>query len=624
MHPLRWPWLTLIACAAASGNAVAQTTAAPAAAAEPPAEESAKPEREWVLPPLRLTGSVSYDTRYLRADDGGSSWSNVVTTTINTSTYLYQPWVATLGATLGLSGSWTRTNGGATGDASLHEQVRAREAFITGSTRLNLFPRSRFPAEVHWERQDSRTSSGLIAPISFTRQNVGATMRYQPPDGAYTLSGAYDHSVQSSGSLKQSQDALSADFSRRWNQHDVSLGASHTRARSEGFDDESRFTSVVGRHAYSPSSALSVSSTANLTRSEENSGFGSDLQVMQLASVAFYRPEKSPYTLTGSLRGIMLRDPTIDLENDSFGATLGTNYEISPQLRLNANGGFNVSRTRNDSSTGFTGSLGAAYQGLTREFGGFQYDWYTGASLGSSVSSGSSMERQVEYHGTAHVGHALNRTWRMSEESFIGMNASQSVSASYAHSNSGDGSGLGSSKSLLNNLSLNWSRSAEGRSATARASYSDTFELGGGSSRFQMFNLQLSGNLELGYGRSLTGDLGYQITQQRQSTLLADPLLGPIGGRTRTTGVSGEIQFQQNNLFNVPRLRFVSRLRLAHDVLKQPGQLLSIPDRETRLWENRLDWSIGRLDTQLVLRLSEFDGRRVDSVWLRINRAFGN
>ena len=51
---------------------------------------------------------------------------------------------------------------------------------------------------------------------------------------------------------------------------------------------------------------------------------------------------------------------------------------------------------------------------------------------------------------------------------------------------------------------------------------------------------------------------------------------------------------------------------------------MSLPDRETRLWESRLDWNIGRLETQLELRLSQIDGRRVNSVWLRVQRNFGD
>ncbi|NNU43918.1 hypothetical protein [Ramlibacter montanisoli] len=74
----------------------------------------------------------------------------------------------------------------------------------------------------------------------------------------------------------------------------------------------------------------------------------------------------------------------------------------------------------------------------------------------------------------------------------------------------------------------------------------------------------------------------------------------------------------------MPRLRFVSRLKLAQDVLKQPGTLLTLPDRETRLWENRLDWSVGRLDTQVILRFSQVDGRGRQSIMFRVQRSFGN
>jgi len=64
-------------------------------------------------------------------------------------------------------------------------------------------------------------------------------------------------------------------------------------------------------------------------------------------------------------------------------------------------------------------------------------------------------------------------------------------------------------------------------------------------------------------------------------------------------------------------------VRLAQDVLKQPGTFQSLPDRETRLWENRLDWSVGRIDMQAILRLSYVDGRQREAFMFRIQRTFG-
>jgi hypothetical protein len=173
---------------------------------------------------------------------------------------------------------------------------------------------------------------------------------------------------------------------------------------------------------------------------------------------------------------------------------------------------------------------------------------------------------------------------------------------------------------MVNGVAATWQLARGERSAYARASYNDSMELGGGHARFQLLNFQLSGSLEFDRYSSLVGDLTYQRTNQRPSELV-DPAV--VIARTGNTGTSAEISFINQRLFGVPRLRFLSRLRLAQDVLRQPGTLTFLPDRETRLWENRLDYAIGRIETQLVLRLSEVEGRRLQSLTLRIQRNFG-
>ena len=56
-------------------------------------------------------------------------------------------------------------------DASLHEQIRTREQFITGNARVDVFPQS--PFEAHVERNDSRIDSGLASTFDFQTQNIG-------------------------------------------------------------------------------------------------------------------------------------------------------------------------------------------------------------------------------------------------------------------------------------------------------------------------------------------------------------------------------------------------------------------------------------------------------------------
>jgi hypothetical protein len=187
------------------------------------------------------------------------------------------------------------------------------------------------------------------------------------------------------------------------------------------------------------------------------------------------------------------------------------------------------------------------------------------------------------------------------------------------------GRGAESMRVLLHNLGLSWNVTGDNRSAYARASASDSRELGGGGSAFQLFNFQLSGNFALDRNQSLSGDLTAQRTvQQIGGTLRATDAGLVLGERSSSTTMGGEIVYGHQRLFGIPRLRFTSRLKLAQDMLDQPGTFATIADRETRLWENRVDWLVGRLQTQLIFRISEVDGKRRDSLTFRLQRSFGD
>jgi len=644
MHASRWPWLTLIACAAASGPAGAQgqppsdAGAAPSdtgflqPAAPPAGGEAAEGtgSGEWTVPPMRVYGSLAYDGRAGHNAGEATATSHLLTANIGGNTYLYQPWVALVAGSVGLTSSWATGSGAGQsfvvfGDTLANDKGVRQEQFLTGTGRVDLFPRSRFPFEMHFERQDSRTDAGLNSSINFQRSNYGFSQRYRPENGSYNLVGLYDHRDQTGLGFRAKQDSFSTDLNTNWKANYLTLGASYNRAHSEGLVDDSRFTTLVGNHTYTPSSALSVNTTANLTRTQELGVAHTDLQVLQLSSVSLYHKLDSPLTLTGTFRGLMLREHELDTVADSIGGTLGANYDVNSNLRLTGTVGLNINRTGSGDSNLLSGSAGAIYQGDMIEFSGFQYNWFTSGNLGISATNGVT-ENDREQAAIVQVGHNISRPWRISPQSVFSLTAGQTLSGARVNSTREQliRGPLESINTLLNTVSGTFQNTGDGRTAYARASLSDSSEIGGGNAHFQLLNFQLSGNFEFGYGRSLTGDLTYQRTNQRPSDLRNDPLLAadPVV-QTRSSGAAGEITFRQNQVMGIPRLRFLSRVRLAQDVLKQPGQLLSIPDRETRLWENRLDWNIGRLETALELRLSRIDGRRIDSLWFRVQRNFG-
>jgi hypothetical protein len=140
-----------------------------------------------------------------------------------------------------------------------------------------------------------------------------------------------------------------------------------------------------------------------------------------------------------------------------------------------------------------------------------------------------------------------------------------------------------------------------------------------------LLNFQLSGTFDFDRNHSLSGDLTLQHVNQRSADTIDNSPNGLriLGSRLGSDVASGEMFYRQQRVFGSPRLRFISRLKLAQDVLNQPGTLATIPDRETRLWENRLEWNVGRIETQLVFRISEFDGVRREFLMWRIQRGFG-
>jgi hypothetical protein len=635
MQSPRWTWLTLIACAAAATGAGAQQGPAPADAtqgATPAAATDGTDSREWLIPPIGWTGSLAYDVRATRAHGEGSTLSQLVTGNVGARTFIYQPWFARVSGNLGLTGSWTQQHsersapdGPLQVDASLHEQIRTREQFATGYGRIDVFPQSRFPFEAHVERNDSRIDSGLASTFNFQTQNIGFSQRYRPVSGLWDLNAGYDRREQDGLGFKATQDLVTADFNTHWKYNQLNVNGSDSRARSTGILDESRYGTLIARHNFAPSTALSVDTTANYTRTQEKAtSLASDLQVLQWSSVGLWRRENSPLQLTGTARALHLREDLSDAALDAWSATLGSNYDYSPNLRLTANTGFNTTRSGSSDANGLAATAGATYQGDSLSVGGARYDWFTGGTVGVTSTQGSRVESEQQSALNLQLGHTLTRVWTTGQLSSLTMNAGQTLSYTQVRSNlqhAGD-LGLADLTALLNTISGTWNSGGSDRNAYARATYSDSMAILGPDNRFQLFNFQLSGNFELDNLRSFTGDVTYQRTWQENVTRL-DGVTTLPSSRQGAMGASGEVVYRHQRLFAVPRLRFESRLRLAQDVLKQPGTLLTLPDRETKLWENRLDWSVGRIDAQAILRLSYVDGRRREALMFRIQRSFG-
>lgn len=622
MQLRRRPWFPLLACLAVSGEVAAQAgvqdalaNAAPqsTAAAEPAQPPASGTGLKWRGAPIATSGSVSYDLRASRSPGEPNVLSQLVTSSLSASTYIYQPWFATANGTLGVTIG--RSRGG------IEENNASAERFITGNARVDLFPRSRFPFEVHVQSTDSRIDSGLASSLDFRTQNFGFSQRYRPESGAYNVSASFDRRAQIGSGVRDTQDVLAADFNTRWKYNELSLGLSQSQARRAASDQQSQFRSLVGRHQYAPASALSISTTVNVSQTEDQGvTANSDLSVMQWSSIGVWHPEGSKLAMSGSARALLLREGTANHALDSLGLTLATTYELNPRTRLIASGSANSTSSDGKPVQALAGSVGASWQGETVQVMGLHYDPYANGSVGAAHAGD---DNQTTMSG--QLGHTLSRSWPIASQSMLALNAGQTLTLSQNRSSNIESTDLPTSvKTILHSASVTWNTGGDNRTAYARATYNDSREIGGSHSRFQLFNFQLSGSFTFDRSRSLSGDLTVQRSLQRAGDQrLAGGLAPLMGERTSSAAASGEIVYRHLRPFGVPRLRFTSRLKLAQDVLNQPGAFVTIPDRETRLWENRLDWLVGRLETQLVFRISQVDGKKRELLMWRVQRSFG-
>lgn len=603
-----WCLASPFACAT---NAPAYEATTPSASAEP----AAKPDGARMrIPPIGVWGSIAYDLRRETSDAHDPVLQQIMTAKIDAGSYIYQPWFATVNGGLGLSMGWFEGS-----DLG----VPGRDRFATGHGQINVFPQSRFPFEAHFNVSDTRTDGNgeLIAPSRGI--TVGASQSYRPEAGPYVLSGSIEHASQDNGPLgHDSQDRMTFSADTRWQSHTVVVNGTYEHNTRERSAQRLDFGSIVARHNYLPSPELSVESIANATRNDLRGPAGSDVaNIFQVSSLGYWRPLRQPYTATSSVRMLVSESTagaTIRNANVAFGGT----YDVTPRLRLNALVSGGVIDTGKDVEALHGEAIGASYQGASVPLGKFRYDWNASANA-SYTGATTHRDGQVNV-ASANVGagHSVSRTFDIRDGSAIGLILGQSLDGSYTTAADDPFGATGRTARLGTTASVTWSKGTGGVSAYARLAATDSRDLSHRDD-LQMANAQVSGTWQISRASTLTGDLTAQWLRTRvalRPSTLRDDL--PTETRTTTLGLSGNITYRHQRVFNVPRLRFTSEFHATDDSAVQQDALSLLPDRVTRSWENRLDYLIGRLATSLTFRIFEVNQRRNTLAMFRVQRDF--
>jgi len=556
--------------------------------------------------PVETSGNFGYSYRSLDGELTGESVSHQYRGAVKARTWLWQPWLASVD--LGLrgtldSGETVRSGSTATNTATI----------LTGDLNLGILSQSRSPLQVTFRASDSRveTLSGDnpltgLGGREYSTQRLAIKQRYFTEAG-HRMQAYYDNNRWQSGSDSYDDWQLGADMSVRLPQQTLTAKVSFQDSDYSVLSQNTRTQVVNVDHFYYPGKALRIDSMASLYNYERSSQqplnstnqADSSTDLSQLSSSVFWRPEDRPLTVSGGVRLYDLAGTTTgnSVAVQNMSATSGVMYQWTKNLRLDAN--IDLSSSDNDGSqvTASRQRMGALYQSDIHDlFGGATWQWYTSGS-------GQLRDADGDRSGAADisVGHDSQKIWMPSRNETWRFSFGQSGSSNRVSDN-----GVDSDTTQLNHsTSLSWDRHGDAGMTMVQLTLADARQSGDVVSSQQFANFQLLRNQNIDRLRSLNGNLTLQNVRRD---------FNGSGNSDTVSTATGQINYNHSRIMGIPRLRFVSDLRLSKAISDE------WVDRSE--WENRLDYVIGLLDARLSWRKTVLNSGNFDLVYFQVSRRF--
>ena len=572
------------------------------------------------FPPVRLFGDVGYELRYDWSEDSDTVLSNALSVRLNAATYIWQPWLAQVNG--GLTLRFSDTQSDATESTSTVGGANAR---------LRLFPVSRFPFEAFFDYRNNVVDDNLF-DSSFEVLRYGVSQRYTPQGGGLSLGLRYEHSERESSRDERRDENSSNDFlelsaARNFGNLSTNWTSRFERSSQDNPErDEDRLFSIL-RHRYpvSPGATLNgqiiyrddridlANSTQDNRRWEINEYF-------------FWRPDtENPLLLTAAVRYL---DVTVarnadDLRNRNLIGSLGASYQFNPHWGISANASSTLTEdSEGEQTTSAIESIVLNYDPDTIRFGQTNYNWF--ATLGATAEQNPDQEEETNvFTGQFGLGHSLSRNiifdggstlqWRFSQSGDLGQDTTGK-----------------SFYGLDHNATLNWSYSEGGVNTLLSfiASDSRTYEDDGDDqgeqeNESQLLSLQFSRSQSLSRYSSWSGIVLLQASRHvnRDNDELPDLELEDDDDLEPSVRI--ELNYRNQRLFAIRNLMFESTLRLYSDsYLPLLDDSTDPDDEEGQVWDNRLQYRIGRLDLLLTGRVSRINEELDGLIFFELRRNF--
>lgn len=607
--PRRVQAATLIAAAFAFG-------ASPAVAQQPPGPDEAgadgsKPK--WQLAPVRVNGLFGLIGSW--TDYGGTSQRTQLNESLNigAASYIWQPWFIQVLGNVGLvlTQNWQSLEGGRTpGEGT----SRSGSVGLTGGLAANVFPRSRFPFQFSFDVADSRTNGEIIS-ADYRSTRVTLQQNYRTLSGDTNYMGRFDSSTLSSEAYGRDRvNVLGAQMSTAWEAQRLELDASYSDNTRSSDDLSYRRMQVNARHSFRPDDLTNVESLGSISRNEGKLASGassSRLDFRQVSSIAHWRSDwDEPLIVFGTAR--LYDASTSGAGSESTSRTASATGSVSYRFsrNLNVSGALSLSYLEGggESDTLSAQSASVQYQIDPRKWGPATYDANTALAV-VNETGGRLGSNQVAQANAAH-----RLTFLLGSGQASGWSLAFSQEARLKHETE-----TGQSNNFVHSGSLNWRYApTAGLAGYTSLTVADSRTYGDDAEgSFQLLNFQVSAQLRPSTYSFFTANFTAQWT--RQVTALEPE-------RQTTHATSGGLSYHHTRLFGVPRLRYTAQYN-AYDT-RTAQRLQGNPDapREPLSWlfEQRLEYAIGKLDARVVNRFAKTDGKKNASVIFSVFRRFGS
>ena len=584
------------------------------------------------LPPIRLSGSLGYELRYDWSENGETVLTNALVGRLNAATYIWQPWLA-------------QTSGGVSLRLSDAQGDDRESTNIIGSAegRLRLFPVSRFPFEVFFDYRNNVVDDNLF-DSNFEILRYGFSQRYMPQGGGLNLGLRYEHSDRSSDQdrgrgernldQEESNDFFEmtaernfGDLNTRW----VSRYERNTANNPE--QDETRLFSML-RHQYPMTSNATLS--GQIIYRDDLLDFNSNErsnQRWEFNEYLFWRPEtEKPLLLTAAVRYL---DNTIarnipDGDSDeisikSLNSNLGASYQLSPHWQFSANVTSTLTEDADgEQTTSASETLQVSYDPAPIPLGKSEYRWFATLGVRAEQEPDQNDEENL-ITGEMGLGHSISRGFQFDGGSSLQLRLTQS-------GNLGQDTADGSFYWLEHGANLNWSYNSGKANTLLSLNAIDTRsyeqginDRGEQESESQFISLQLSRSQSLDRYSSWSGNVSIQLRREQQEDRSRFPDLEDNSEDDDYISPNAliELNYRNQRLFDIRNLTFESKLRLYSDsYLPLLDDTTDPEDEEGQVWDNRLQYRIGRLDLLLLGRLSRINEELDGLIFFELRRNF--